>query len=241
MFMNLLTFALTAFISVNGQLVEVEKTSDEYMKYSTESVTDIGNTDNLYTTSEEVIEPTEEPIEVSTVSGGDAATFVVVEPNNDEEIALMSTMVDLLAENSDTATGTLNSSVLTLMDRMIDAYPSYYKYAGFRTDEDDSYASTLYISKSAEVNGNTITFGDDCVAVHFYRNTTNNYSGYLYFNTADSPYASVDVNRNTIVYTNCLDGYPALGTKSVFSEEWLWIGILAVAVIIIFTRRNNNG
>lgn len=243
MFANLMILTLTAFISVNGQVKEVETTSEEYKNYIECSVTDIGNPNNLYTTSEEVAEPTaestSEPIEVTTVSGGDAGTYLVVEPNNEEEIALMTTMVDLLAENSDSATGTVNSTILTLMDRMVNNFPSYYKYAGFRTSSSDSYSSTLYISKRADVNGSTVTFGSDCVAIDFYRVTTDNYNGYIVYNVSDSPNASVSVNSDTIVYTNALEGYPSLGTKSQFPEEWLWIGLLAVAVIVIFTRRNN--
>lgn len=243
-FQSILTLALTAFISVNGQLVEVEKTSDEYKNYIENAVTDIGNPANIFEVSEEIeptpsTEPAVEPDTVTTVSSGDAVPYVMIEQNNEEEIALMTAMVDLLAENSDSATGTINSTILTLMDRMIDSYPSYYQYAGFRTDADDSYASKLYISKQASSNGNTITFGSDCIAVEFYRYTTSNYNGYIVYNTYESPYASVDVGSNTIVYTNVLDGYPSLGTKPKSSDEWIWIGLLGVVVIVIFTRRNN--
>lgn len=241
----LLGLVLTTFISVNGQLIEVDKTSEEYKNYIENSVTDIGNPENIFATSEEVesAQSTEEPL--TSVSGGDALPSETVEPSviimeeNEEEIALMTAMVDLLAENSDSATGTLNSTILTLMDRMIDSYPSYYQYAGFRTDADDSYASTLYISKNASVDGDTITFGSDCIAVEFYRYTTSNYNGYIVYNTYESPYASVTVNSNTIVYTNALDGYPSLGTKPKSSDEWIWIAVLGVVVIVIFTRRNS--
>lgn len=255
---NLLMLSLTAFISVNGQLVEVETDSEEYYNYTQSVVTDIGSPDYIQTlseiveaTAEPTVEPTTEPTAESTVeptTDPDAAPTVepteapndtVLVVDNDEEVALLTNMVELLAENSDSATGTVNSTILTLMDRMVNNFPSYYKYAGFRTSSSDSYSSTLYISKDANVSGSTITFGTDCIAVDFYRVTTDNYNGYIVYNVSDSPGASVNINNNTIVYTNALDGYPSLGTKSIFTEEWLWIGLLAVAVIIIFTRRNN--
>ena len=246
-FQTLFALTLTAFISVNGQVVEVSTDSVEYQNYIENSVTDIGNPANISFVSEDVLQsdslvasPTsiENPVVDNTVSGSDAATYTtLLIENNEQEVELLTAAVELLAENSDTATGTVNSSVLTLMDRMIDAYPSYYRYAGFRTSTDDSYASTLYISESAKVSGNTITFGGDCVKVAFARETTNNgYSGYIYYNVSDSPYASVDVNSHSIVYTNCLRGYPTLGNKSFFEENWIWVILFVAGLLILFNR-----
>lgn len=241
---NFAVFALTTFISVNGQLMEVPTDSEIYNSYIENQVTDIGNPLNLVTeevtesesqsgseseltaTPEPTVEPTAEP------------SVVVVD--NEEEVELLTTAVELLAENSDTVTGTVNSTVLTLMDRMIDSYPSFYKYAGFRTSDDDSYASTLYISKSAKVEGDTITFGEDCVAVDFARQVTNNYTGYIYYNVIESPSASVNVNSGTIVYTNIMKGYPSLGSKSFFSEHWIWVAVFILFASLLFNRRNKN-
>ena len=249
---NLAMLALTAFISVNGQLVEVEKDSAAYENYMENAVTDIGDPVNLLTDTVEDIAETPAEGTDGTGSVADPASPTatpapeatpepaVVVVDNEEEVALLTTAVELLAENSDTATGTLNSSVLTLMDRMIDSYPSFMKYAGFRTSEDDSYMSTLYISKRAEVSGYTITFGSDCIAIDFARQTTNNgYSGYIYYTVTDSPNASVNVNSGTIVYTNCMKGYPSLGSKPFVQEHWYWVALFAVFVLFILNRRKD--
>lgn len=227
--------ALTTFISVNGQVQEVPINSSEAIAYEVNAVTDLGDPDNLATTETETTETTEttEPSEAP-------EPIVQIINDNSEEVALLSEAVELLAENSTTVTGTVNSSVLDLMDRMVDSYPDYYKYAGFRTSTDDSYQTTLYIAKRATVNGSTIIFSEDCVSVNFARYQQSGYTGYVYYEVVDSPGASVDVNSNSIVYTNVLDSYPALGNKSQIDSSYIWIMLLIGAVLIIFTRRNKQ-
>lgn len=251
----ILMLGLTAFVSVNGQLYQVPRDSEVYSQYRSGAEITVEDIELLSEVVEPTAEPTTEPTaEPTAESTAEPTTEPTAEPtasptpepsvvvvDNEEEVALLSDMVDLLAENSDTATGTLNSSVLALMDRMIDAYPTFYKYAGFRTSEDDSYQSTLYISKDMEVEGDTITFGSDCTAVTFARQTTSSgYSGYIYYNISESPHASVNVNSGTIVYTNCLKGYPTLGTKSFFSEHWIWVAVFVLLASLLFNRRTSH-
>lgn len=227
----LCTLLLTTFISVNGQLVEVAADSEAARAYAEEAVTDIGDTSNYIMT---------EDFTIRSVSSGDTSSSETVSDYSDM-ILLLSEQVELLAENSSTVTGTLNTSVLELMDRIVDSYPSFYKYAGFRTSSDDTYTSTLYVAKKAVVNGNTITFSSDCVAVSFYRTTSSSYSSYIYYTVTDSPGASVTVDSQSIVYTNVLDGYPSLGNKSALPDDFIWIGVFVVVVLVIFLRRNSNG
>lgn len=250
---------LTTFISVGGQLQEVPKESPEAYHYQF-TETDIGkyNFENTRTnlisldavlSGEEIdvsetineldiLDPETNEFDLD-VSGGDAvAPFVI---DNTEITELLNEQIELLAENSSSVTGTMNSTVLDLMDRMVDDLPSYYKYAGFRTDADDAYRATLYLSKSASYSNDVITFGDDCIAVRFYRLTQgNNYNYYLTYERYESPNSTVRVNDNTIIYTNVVDGFPALGNHQKFEIEYFWIGIFLVLATIIFTRRLNN-
>lgn len=229
--MNLLcAIILTTFISMNGDVVEVAADSAEAVAYATETSTDIGDTSTYLSETETVSD--------GDVGGSDLSSGVVADYS--DMIMLLEEQVELLSENSSSVTGSLNSSVLNLMDRMVDDYPSYYKYAGFRTSSDDTYTSTLYIAKKATVSGDTITFSDDCVAIDFYRTSDSNYSNYLYYTVSDAPGASVTISNRSIIYTNVLDGYPSLGTKAVMPEEYIWIGVFALLVLAIFLRRNKH-
>lgn len=238
----------TTFISVNGQLVEVPVDSAEALSYAANAVTDIGDPDNVSSFTLENPDGT---------SGDDTAADdpgVTLDPTSTPEPSvtpeqsgevlsdseLLSDAVDLLAENSTTVTGTINTTVLGLMDRIIDDYPDYYEYAGFRIDSDDAYRATLYISKHGSHENGTITFGDDCIAVDFYRYSNNYASSYVYYEITDTPEATVDIRANTIVYTDVIDGCPALGTRTPQSSENLWLGFFALGMLILFLRRKNH-
>ena len=247
MMFNIPVMLLTTFISVGGQLQEVPIDSPQAIEYS-QTETDIGKY-TFETTlatghvSNDAVMAVKNDVSsgdaVSDVSGGDMTQFVMID--NTEITELLNEQIELLAENSSSVTGTMNSTVLDLMDRMVDDLPSYYKYAGFRTNADDAYQATLYLSKDAKYNNNIITFGDDCIAVRFYRITQgNNYNYYLTYERYESPNSTVRINDNTIFYTNVVDGYPALGNHQKFEIEYFWIGIFLVLATIIFTRRLNN-
>lgn len=233
--------ALTSFISVNGQVMEVAEDSALKAAYEENAVTDIGNPDNLDTTlsMEDLENSVDDGLLEDSVSDNNAVTYVV-QPDNAEVVSLLEESVSLLAENSSSVTGSLNSSVLDLMDRMVDSYPSYYKYAGFRTNADDAYTATLYLAKKASVSGSTITFSEDCVAVDFRRYYNNYNNSYIYYTVIPSPNASVNVNGNSIVYTNVLKGYPSLGDKAKFPQEYVWIAVFVVLAVVIFVRRNRS-
>lgn len=257
MIMNILLASLVAFtISAPATVFDMDTHTFQTPVYLASPVDlpveDVSNETEEPTATEEPIateEPTateepiatEEPTATEEPIATEEPTIIIAQEDNSEEVALLATAVELLAENSTSVTGTVNSTVLTLMDRMIDAYPSYYRYAGFRTSDDDSYASTLYIAKNMSVNGNTITFSDDCVAVTFARQTTSSgYSGYIYFTVSDAPSASVEVSTDSIVYTNCLAGYPSLGTRVDFKEEYIWIGFAVMLVAVVMIRRGSH-
>lgn len=256
---NLPILLLTTFISIGGQIKEVPVDSPEAVAYE-QTLTDSGKYDFDYVPVQKLLlgdgkhevlyvdtlpDPDTEltvsdgDVAKNTVSSGDIIPYVLLD---DGEIAgLLNEQIELLAENSSSVTGTLNSTVLDLMDRMVDDLPSYYKYAGFRTNADDAYQATLYLSKDAKYNNNVITFGDDCIAIRFYRlSQGNNYNYYLTYERYESPNSTVTINDNTIIYTNVVDGFPALGNHQKFEIEYFWIGIFVVLASIIFTRRLNN-
>ena len=202
--------------------------------------TEVPVTGSSGTQSTENTEPIENKESTDPTEKGDEEMQVVyVVPDNEEMIALLNEQIELLAENSTSVTGTINSSVLDLMDRMVDSYPDHYKYAGFRTSSDDAYATTLFISKRATVNGNTITFSDDCKAIHFMRTSLSNYNSQVYYEVEASPNASVRVQNDTIVYTNVLDSYPTLGKKAQIPSYLPWLGIFLVGISILFNRKHS--
>lgn len=234
----------TTFISVNGQILEVAANSSEALQYAANAVTDIGDPENLTAVEEE---PGASSTDLETGFETDLEQTETEENTQEEqteeigsEAELLSDAVDLLAENSTTVTGTINTTVLGLMDRIIDDYPDYYEYAGFRIDSDDAYRATLYISKHGSHENGTITFGDDCIAVDFYRYSNNYASSYVYYEITDTPDATVDISTNTIVYTDVIDGYPALGTRTPQTDENIWLGFFALGMLIIFLRRKNH-
>lgn len=228
----------TTFISLNGQLVEVPVGSPQALAYLSNAVTDIGDPDNVSSFPENPDE-----------SSGDAAQTdlpevtpdptVTPEPMQQSQVELLENAVELLAENSTTVTGTVNSTVLGIMDRIIDGYPDFYEYAGFRIDSDDAYRSTLYISKHAKYEDGVITFGDDCIAVQFYRYSNNYASSYVYYDIEESPDATVTVNNDTIVYTNTMVGAPHLGTVTKENDSFNWIAFFVSFMLVIFLRRKN--
>lgn len=239
MITTLMGFMLTTFISVNGQVQAVPADSPEAAAYAVNAVTDIGDPEYLTETETTETETTEtETTEMENAETNPTTT--IIETDNSEEVALLSEAVELLGENSSSVTGTVNSSVLDLMDRMTDSYPAYYKHAGFRTSADDSYNTTLYIAKRARADGNKITFSEDCICINFARYASSGYSSYVYYDVTETPFATVDVTSHSIVYTDVLDGYPTLGTKEAFPEEYLWIALLAVVAVVLFLRRSRH-
>lgn len=197
--------------------------------------------DDLFRTSQEELTDFQESYDdpSSEISDGDISGGDLTLDKESELISLLSQSVSLLSENSASVTGTVNSTVLDLMDRMVNGYPDR-KYIAFRTDTDDSYKTTLFLAKRAKVNGKTVTFSEDCIAVHFYRyyNSSSYGSGYLYYTVSDSPSASVTIGNQSIVYTNTITGYPTLGDNpsQVTPDYLLLIAIFACILILIFKR-----
>lgn len=204
--------------------------------------------DDLFQTSPEILSENQKAYEVdnptdalnpsSDISDSDVSGSDLVPDMESELVSLLSQSVSLLSENSASVTGTVNNTVLDLMDRIVNGYPDR-KYIAFRTDTDDSYKTTLLLAKRAKVNGKTVTFSEDCIAVNFYRYNATSYSNsYLYYTVSDSPSASVTVGNQSIVYTNTITGYPTLGDNpsQVTPDYLLLIAVFACVLILIFKR-----
>lgn len=221
-------------VAPDGNIVAdtvIENPSDDLFQTSQEELSDLQE-------GYEADNPTESLNPSSEVSDGDISGGDLPLDKDSELVSLLSQSVSLLSENSASVTGTVNSTVLDLMDRMVNGYPDR-KYIAFRTDTEDSYKTTLLIAKRAKVNGSTVTFSEDCIAVNFYRYTTSSYgSGYLYYTVADSPDASVSIGSRSIVYTNTITGYPTLGDNpsQVTPDYLLLIAVFACILILIFKR-----
>lgn len=175
-------------------------------------------------------------LDIPVIDSGSSGVVYIPEDNSDE-VSLLSEAVELLAENSATVSGNMNSQVLDLMDRIINGYPDFYQYAGFRVDSDDSYRAVLYVASDADVSGNTITFSDDCKAINFYRYVQTGYSSYIYYVVSDEPGAVVNVSTNSICYSNALTGYPELGSFSKFNTSYIWVIVITVLGSVLLLRR----
>ena len=119
MLLNLCTLFLTAFISVNGQVVEVPAESVEYEYYIGEVVT-VGEEVVLPTSSpnppenvESTVEPyaTESPVPTevpsSVVSGDGVVTYA--ETGNGEEVVLLQSIEKSVVDNTDVLMDLLES------------------------------------------------------------------------------------------------------------------------------------
>jgi hypothetical protein len=146
-----------------------------------------------------------------------------------------------LASETTSALGTVNGTVLDIMDRIVDGLPPSHRYVAFRTSTSDGYLTNLYIAKRVSVNGKALTFSDDCLLVSFDRVTSGGVQYLRYYYTAVGA-STVTVAGNTVVYTNCLPNYPILGRLVVpgsdfgFSLAFVFFGV--VVAYVLFRRKS---
>lgn len=237
-----------------GQIVEVESgvenpTDDLYQSESEEIEEESENNEQndrnddvptgagIEVPGEETVEENLEDVPVATSSdvpddgSGDLENQIV---------ELLEEQVDLLSQSSLASSGNMNSQILELMDRIVNGLSSDCKYAGFRVSNTDAYRCTLYVSTKADLSGDWINFGSDCVAVDFYR-YSNGSTNYLYYTTNSSPGSSVYAGGNTIVYTNVIEYSPTLGespSRSVTFGQALAVAFFAIVLNYILQRRS---
>ena len=158
------------------------------------------------------------------------------------DVAAMSDGIMLLASDSAAANGYLSSTILDLMDRIVDGYGSDYEYLGFRTSQDDSYSAVLYIGLHGSGSGDMVSFEGDVVQVTFAR-TGSNYDYVPYFNISSVSDLTVSLASRSVVYTDCLPGRPTLGSRTVqdFPAAGAAMVLFAVVLAAVFLRRRPRG
>lgn len=218
----LLAGAMFVTDPVTGQMIQtetgIEQSSDDLFQSEIEE--EVTENDALVednTAPDDTgmdVEAPEEASQDEESLAGDSDPVVSPSPDLDEEILeLMQEQVSLLAESSATVTGSMNSQILDLMERIVNGLPSGYKYVAFRTSSNDQYSASLYMGKKADVSGNTVLFGGDCVRVDFLRYSSSGTS-YIYYTIHDAPNSVVNWNNRVLFYTNALEYHPTLGEPS---------------------------
>ncbi len=218
----LLAGAMFVTDPVTGQIIQtetgIEQSSDDLFQSEIEEESEESGVPGPdYDSADDAgmdVEAPEEASQDEESLAGDFDPVVPSSPDLDEEILqLMQEQVSLLAESSATVTGSMNSQILDLMERIVNGLPAGYQYAAFRTSTNDQYAASLYIGKKADASGDTVLFGGDCVRVDFLRYTSSGTS-YIYYTIHDAPNSVVHWNNRVLFYTNVLEYHPTLGEPS---------------------------
>lgn len=126
----------------------------------------------------------------------------------------------------------LSSTIVDLMERVVNSKP-FCKYVAYRTSYDDANAGTMVYGTRCQVSGSTITVTNGYL-VEYYRYRYNTSSNWQYRYTV-TPVESYTVNygSNTLLYTNCLSGYPTLG----INYTWVLIAVIVLCVVIFALRK----
>lgn len=153
-----------------------------------------------------------------TVSGGDSIVF-----DNGALYAIRSD-VQVLADS--TIQGYLNSSIVSVFDRLVDN-GNYRYYVAFRGVNEDSNAGTLYLSN--ECNGNQL---NNCQVIRMYRvYTGQNYEYNYYYEVSYDDTEYFNFGNGALYYTNISTGYPSLGSAKT-DKVLTWMPIMAVAMFL---------
>lgn len=220
-----------------GQIVQtesgVEQSTDDLFQSEREEEEQNGLSDSDFDLSDSegnLLEGSQELSQNETLDSPDSSDDLPDASGSDAQIVeLLEEQISLLSEASASVTGTMNSQVLDLMDRIVNGLPAGYKYAAFRTSSTDSYAASLYIGKKVDVSGDTILFGGDCVRVDFLR-TSGSSSNYIYYYQSSASDSVVSYSDRSILYTNCLDYHPTLGDSQ---ERGLTFGQLLASLFFV--------
>ena len=182
--------------------------------------------------------------ELETVSGNDPGTQLLVDSVSslEEQISALSESNEALSsELQAIASGTgnaaeayLSATLIDVMERVVNGKP-FCKYVAYRTSYDDTNAGTLVYGTRCHTTGTQITVENGYLVEYYrYRYNTSSQWQYRYTVTPVDSY-TVRYGANTLLYTNCLSGYPTLG----FNYYLLLIGALAIAVLIYAFKRGD--
>lgn len=217
------------------------------MSFSVDSNGDIVVDEKIISPSDDLFETDQEAVQEVL---DDSAGYIGSVSDSDgflpffdtQNVSVLSEGVALLASDNASVNGYLSDTVLDLMDRIVNAYPSTFEYIGFRTDVDDAYAAVLYIGEKGSGYGRSVRFEGDVLQITFSR-IGSAYDRVPYFDTSTLSDLTVTVAPRSVVYTGCLPGYPTLGDRVIqdFPVSGLVISVFVVVLAAVFLRQRFRG
>lgn len=175
----------------------------------------------------------------SSVSGGDSLLSSTPDDDNifSNDVTLFSEgMESLAAAQSSAAEAYLSTAIIDVMERVVNGKP-FCRYVAYRNSVSDSSTATLlYGTRSSSSSGSSITV-ENGYKIDYYRVAyQNGYQTYYEYKYTINPIDEYTVNysNSTLLYTNCVPGYPTLG----FNYSFILL-IMVVAVLLIFIFRRN--
>lgn len=187
-----------------------------------------------------------------TVSGGDATIQVLTPSANtsgiegalqEQLLSSSANSASLLAELKAISSGQeqaaenyLSQAIVDVMDRVVRSHP-FCKYIGYRTSVNNATDGTLIYGNQSTGSPGSVTIHDGYKVDYYryqYQSGYQTYYEYRYTVTPIEEY-TVSFGPNTLVYTNALPGYPALGANY---TGVLVAGLLFIAFIVVLVRRH---
>lgn len=188
------------------------------------------------------------------VSGGDAHTVIRVLTTSANTSAIESALQDqllsssansaaMLAELKAISAGTdsaaenyLSSAIVDVMDRVVRSRP-FCRYVGYRTSVNNATDGTLVYGIRSEASPGSVTVYDGYKVDYYRYQYQSGYQTYYEYRYTVTPFDEYTVNfgPNTLVYTNALPGYPALGIDY---TGYLFIGLVFMAFLAVLLRRH---
>lgn len=213
MFLPVLFSALFLSIFGDGELVPPEVTYPDYALEEMETVS--GNDAGAQLLAD-------------SVSGLEEQIQALTESNN----ALSDEVQALAAGSGSAAEAYLSSTLIDVMERVVNGKP-FCKYVAYRVSYDDSNAGTLVYGTRCTSTSSTVTVYNGCLVEYYrYRPNTSSQWQYRYTVTPVDSY-TVHYGSNTLLYTNCIPGYPTLGFNLV---PLLMIACIAVVLLFVFRK-----
>lgn len=141
-----------------------------------------------------------------------------------------------LASSINSTQGYFNTSVLDVLDRVVEGSSKDY-YIAYRYDA-DTYNAYMYLADKFDISGSRYTLYD-AVFVDVYRYRYNNTSTYNYYYQAVSAgTVELDIGANALFYTNMVSDYPTLGGKAehgVFTAfQYLEVALFIVVIFMLY-------
>lgn len=157
------------------------------------------------------------------------------------DISVLSDGITYLASEAASSAGYISSTILDSFDRVVEQL-EYDYYCAYRTGS-DSYAAVLYLSDSFDIVNNTLNF-DDAYRVELYRTSTG--SGYnyeYYYSSSSAGDVDIIIDSDLMYYTNCLPGYPALGSVESpknYDKSSTFVICLLLIIAFLLLRRSRR-